>query len=84
MLNPDAGTCRGYNVSWYYDSSVGRCQRFAYTGCEGNGNRFATERECLDFCGSDVDTVFTPAPTEPSGSKFLFRVHACVLGTTFI
>ncbi|XP_070180043.1 papilin-like isoform X2 [Littorina saxatilis] len=66
-LNPDAGTCRGYNISWYYDSTVERCQRFVWTGCEGNGNRFSTEDECIGYCGPSVDTVVTPAPTQSTG-----------------
>ncbi|KAL8614574.1 hypothetical protein ACOMHN_066716 [Nucella lapillus] len=66
-LNPDAGTCRGYDIKWYYDSAMQRCQKFVYTGCQGNGNRFSTENECLQFCQTGVDTVFTPAPTQPSG-----------------
>lgn len=76
-LNPDAGTCRGYNISWYYDSTVERCQRFVWTGCEGNGNRFSTEDECIGYCGPSVDTVVTPAPTQSTGGKSggLFHLH---------
>ena len=84
-LNPDAGTCRGYEIHWYYDSSVQRCQRFVYTGCQGNGNRFASENECLDFCHSGgVDTVITPAPTLPSGGESAeLHVHALTNPCTF-
>ena len=74
-LNPDAGTCRGYNIRWYYDASVQRCQRFVHTGCDGNDNRFDSEDECMDFCGSGVDTVITPAPTQPSGGELHLHVH---------
>ena len=76
-LNPDAGTCRGYNILWYYDTSIQRCQRFVYTGCDGNGNRFDTENECLDLCGPGVDTVVTAAPTQSSGGE-LSPACACL------
>ncbi|XP_025104034.1 papilin-like isoform X1 [Pomacea canaliculata] len=51
-LDPDGGTCKGYIIAWYYDNSFQRCQRFIYTGCGGNGNRFTMEQECMDLCSA--------------------------------
>lgn len=44
------GPCQNYSVKWYFDISYGRCTRFWYGGCEGNGNRFNTENECEKVC----------------------------------
>ncbi|GFW45650.1 kunitz-type serine protease inhibitor A [Trichonephila clavipes] len=47
---PEPGRCRAYFPSYYYDQKSGSCKEFIYGGCGGNGNRYATEKECLDNC----------------------------------
>ncbi|GFW45637.1 kunitz-type serine protease inhibitor A [Trichonephila clavipes] len=47
---PESGRCRAYFPSYYYDQKSGSCKEFIYGGCGGNGNRYATEKECLDNC----------------------------------
>ncbi|KFM75509.1 Papilin, partial [Stegodyphus mimosarum] len=47
---PDTGMCRGYFPMFYYDVQTGTCKEFIYGGCQGNGNRYATEEECLEHC----------------------------------
>ncbi|XP_057655879.1 papilin isoform X11 [Diorhabda carinulata] len=49
-LPRDPGPCRGYFVKYYYERSTGRCEQFAYGGCQGNGNRFSSEEECSHIC----------------------------------
>uniref|UniRef100_A0A2L2XZH5 Putative serine proteinase inhibitor n=1 Tax=Parasteatoda tepidariorum TaxID=114398 RepID=A0A2L2XZH5_PARTP len=46
----ETGLCRAYFPSWYFDTKSGTCKRFVYGGCGGNGNRYATEEECLQTC----------------------------------
>ncbi len=51
-LNSDRGTiCGEYVQRWYYNEAVGTCLLFWYGGCDGNGNRFNSEKECLQICG---------------------------------
>uniref|UniRef100_A0A8C6TNY8 BPTI/Kunitz inhibitor domain-containing protein n=1 Tax=Neogobius melanostomus TaxID=47308 RepID=A0A8C6TNY8_9GOBI len=46
----DPGPCRDYLVRWYYDPIADSCAQFWFGGCGGNGNRFETERSCLQTC----------------------------------
>uniref|UniRef100_A0A3B4B650 BPTI/Kunitz inhibitor domain-containing protein n=1 Tax=Periophthalmus magnuspinnatus TaxID=409849 RepID=A0A3B4B650_9GOBI len=46
----DPGPCRDYQVRWYYDPIADSCAQFWFGGCEGNRNRFETERSCLQTC----------------------------------
>lgn len=49
----DVGTSCGPTVSrWYYSSATRTCQNFAYLGCDGGPNNFATQQDCQDFCGA--------------------------------
>uniref|UniRef100_F1KQ30 Papilin n=1 Tax=Ascaris suum TaxID=6253 RepID=F1KQ30_ASCSU len=46
----DPGDCNGQFVRWYWDSNVKMCEVFTYTGCNGNGNNFASREECISVC----------------------------------
>lgn len=49
-LPKETGPCRGYFVRYFYNISTGRCQRFAYGGCQGNRNNFKSLGECNNYC----------------------------------
>ncbi|XP_070585254.1 collagen alpha-1(XXVIII) chain isoform X2 [Erythrolamprus reginae] len=44
------GSCRNYQVKWFYAKDTNSCARFWYGGCEGNQNRFETLEECQEIC----------------------------------
>nr|XP_046254479.1 collagen alpha-6(VI) chain-like isoform X2 [Scatophagus argus] len=50
FLSQDAGRCSDYAVKWFFDSNQRKCSRFWYGGCEGNGNRFETRKDCERLC----------------------------------
>ena len=45
-----SGSCHGHTERWYFDSQMGTCQSFSYTGCRGNRNNFADRQRCEDAC----------------------------------
>lgn len=46
----EAGKCHGQFERWAYDKEQDTCTRFAYTGCKGNKNHFASEEACSYQC----------------------------------
>ncbi|XP_058060218.1 papilin [Anopheles bellator] len=48
VLNP--GPCNDAIPRFYYDARTHACYAFNYSGCEGNGNRFAGAEECEGTC----------------------------------
>lgn len=50
-LPKEPGSCTLDLDYFYYDSSTQTCERFLFSGCKGNANRFYTQEECLQVCG---------------------------------
>uniref|UniRef100_A0A3B3VJ40 BPTI/Kunitz inhibitor domain-containing protein n=1 Tax=Poecilia latipinna TaxID=48699 RepID=A0A3B3VJ40_9TELE len=46
----DPGPCRDYVMKWYYDATSNSCAQFWFGGCQGNQNRFDTEKKCRETC----------------------------------
>lgn len=44
------GVCRALIPRWNYDPKTQDCQEFKFGGCDGNGNNFPTQKQCLDTC----------------------------------
>ncbi|XP_023333697.1 papilin [Eurytemora carolleeae] len=53
FLKRVVGPCKGNYMEWFYDAPSRSCKQFAYGGCLGNGNRFATKEDCQDVCSPD-------------------------------
>ncbi|XP_041495726.1 tissue factor pathway inhibitor isoform X1 [Microtus oregoni] len=50
-LSPaDSGSCKASEKRFYYNSVLGKCRQFKYTGCGGNNNNFFTKKECVRAC----------------------------------
>ncbi|OQV24774.1 hypothetical protein BV898_01365 [Hypsibius exemplaris] len=47
---PETGPCKAAFENYYFNTTLNKCMDFIYGGCEGNGNRYATEEECNDAC----------------------------------
>ncbi|PSN38664.1 hypothetical protein C0J52_27116 [Blattella germanica] len=45
------GHCRALLSRWRYDPATGKCSEFKFGGCDGNGNNFRTEQQCMKACG---------------------------------
>ncbi|XP_077073745.1 collagen alpha-6(VI) chain [Siphateles boraxobius] len=64
-LNSDSGTvCGEYMQQWYYKEAVDACLPFWYGGCDGNRNRFSSEKECLQTCGKQNPELILQAKEE--------------------
>ncbi|KAH9635009.1 hypothetical protein HF086_010692 [Spodoptera exigua] len=50
MLIPENGPCRSKITMWYFNPGTKSCEQFTWGGCQGNGNRFDSNEECLDYC----------------------------------
>ncbi|KAG8518822.1 Protein AMBP, partial [Galemys pyrenaicus] len=45
------GPCKTSSKLWAFDAAQGKCVLFTYGGCQGNGNKFYSEKECKEYCG---------------------------------
>ena len=44
------GRCYNMTQRYFFDFNAGICRSFIYSGCNGNGNNFATEENCQHVC----------------------------------
>jgi len=51
-LPADTGPCLAVVPRWFFDDRSGRCERFVWGGCGGNGNNFETWEDCAARCPS--------------------------------
>ncbi|CAJ0607658.1 unnamed protein product [Cylicocyclus nassatus] len=50
ILERETGPCLERLLRFAYDPKSGDCHLFVYGGCKGNGNNFASKRDCLRVC----------------------------------
>ncbi|XP_075861855.1 tissue factor pathway inhibitor isoform X3 [Microcebus murinus] len=46
----DRGLCQANENRFYYNSVIGKCRPFKYSGCGGNENNFTSKKACLRTC----------------------------------
>ncbi|EPB79152.1 Kunitz/Bovine pancreatic trypsin inhibitor domain protein [Ancylostoma ceylanicum] len=46
----ETGPCYALTTRYGFDAEIGKCVKFTYGGCQGNGNNFETEEECQESC----------------------------------
>ncbi|XP_060551671.1 uncharacterized protein DDB_G0274171-like [Ruditapes philippinarum] len=54
-IKPDGGgpiVCLAYIPSYGFNTKTCRCEKFMYSGCGGNANRFETLAQCEQQCGN--------------------------------
>ncbi|XP_049885500.1 boophilin-H2-like [Pectinophora gossypiella] len=76
FLRPDTGPCRAEILQWYFDAKAVKCYRFWWGGCQGNGNKFESRKECLDYC-------FLPSDNAPKENRKSRRPIFCSLAFDF-
>ncbi|XP_026863607.2 protein AMBP [Electrophorus electricus] len=54
-LPMDPGPCNAALELWAFDAATGKCVAFKYGGCNGNGNKFYSQKECEEYCGVTRD-----------------------------
>lgn len=70
FLDQDAGPCTKKEIRWFYDKTDGVCKEFYYGGCNGNGNRFRSRKECEKKCGDSQDICILPKVRGPCSGSF--------------
>lgn len=50
ILPMEEGDCSRFTLRWYFNSQVGACRPFIYSGCGGNTNRYLQKEECEKHC----------------------------------
>lgn len=50
----DPGPCEAAMPVFWFNASTGTCEPKTYGGCQGNANRFESQKACVEACGSAV------------------------------
>ncbi|CAI8020086.1 Kunitz-type U19-barytoxin-Tl1a [Geodia barretti] len=53
VLPASPGTCEDRQNRYFFDRDSRFCQKFVYSGCGGNANRFSSVYNCLHACDSE-------------------------------
>jgi hypothetical protein len=47
------GLCRGFFEVYYFNSETRKCEKFIWSGCGGNENRWASQYNTLQISGKN-------------------------------
>jgi len=62
-LPKKVGSCDQPIQIFYFNTSIGACDNFSYSGCDGNNNWFRTLNECNQACATRTTTTTTTTTT---------------------
>ncbi|XP_061138672.1 BPTI/Kunitz domain-containing protein [Syngnathus typhle] len=65
LLKKLNGGCNGKHLRFYYDAVHGKCKKFLWSGCHGNGNRFFDHDSCNATCAGIHDDHDEEEEEEP-------------------
>ncbi|XP_077523653.1 uncharacterized protein LOC144134672 isoform X1 [Amblyomma americanum] len=51
---PDPGFCKARLPRWFLNTTTGKCEKFSYSGCGGNQNRFLIKEKCELTCITEM------------------------------
>ncbi|EDO26018.1 predicted protein, partial [Nematostella vectensis] len=60
----------GHMPLYFHNSTSGLCEKFHYSGCEGNANRFPTMRKCQRKCMKDKRGMCPPADVDVTSCPY--------------
>uniref|UniRef100_A0A914X9K8 BPTI/Kunitz inhibitor domain-containing protein n=1 Tax=Plectus sambesii TaxID=2011161 RepID=A0A914X9K8_9BILA len=67
---PEMGPCQAFMPRWYYNRQTSNCQRFNYSGCEGNENNFASIEDCEQRCIGVRPCPIIDPMAPPTGCRY--------------
>ncbi|KAI1722759.1 kunitz/Bovine pancreatic trypsin inhibitor domain-containing protein [Ditylenchus destructor] len=74
-LPEERGSCFGSHLRWFYDSEIGRCSSFMYSGCGNNANHFTSLESCERACGEYREQRKAFANRSSDNSSKLHQPH---------
>ncbi|XP_062816831.1 actinia tenebrosa protease inhibitors isoform X1 [Anolis carolinensis] len=76
-LPPEQGKCQARHTRYYYNMEKHACEKFIYTGCLGNANRFLTATKCNQKCETitGIPTICTVPKNTGSCSEKISRYY---------
>lgn len=67
------GNCSSFKIRWHFNSNLGECLPFVYSGCEGNSNNFLDKEKCESVCKRKEVPDYRVCPAPMTSSSCIRR-----------